>query len=198
VQFSNDSANFCVQCQAPREEYTPREEYEVNLRREEAQQNEESSVNRGPPHVEPLHENPSIKPPSYNTIFNPPPIKNRRTNKVYGKLSLRKHWAIQHHDLKENYKQVKKWIKDGQDNGVLPQGAFTLEDTGVREALNKIIEENINGLQELKFKDRGESYKWTKDNIYRNIKKHLKYERQKERRRRRLVDEAPEASHDVE
>lgn len=205
VKFSYDLANFCVQCQTPREEYMPREEYELTFeRKEESHQNEEASVNnvsdvRGPRHTESLHKNRTKKSPSYNTIFNPPPVKNRQLNKVYGKLSLRKDWAIQHHNLKDNYKQVKKWIKDGQDSGVLPQGTFTLEDTRVREALNKIIEENMNGLQELKFKDRGESYKWTKDNIYRNIKKHLKYKRQKERRLERMAtEEAPEASHDAE
>jgi len=199
LKFSNDLANFCMQCGSPRDEY------EVNVERKvKAQQNKEASVNTvlnstGPFHTESPHENPIIKSPSYNTIFNPPPIKNRQTNKVYGKALLRKHWPIQHNDLKDNYKQVKKWIKDGQDNGVLPQGTFSLEDRGVKEALNKIIEENMNDLQELKFKDRGVSYKWTKDNIYRTIKKHLKYKRQKERRlQRRTADEAPEASHDAE
>jgi len=118
---------------------------------------------------------------------------------VYGKLALRKHWAIQHNNLKDNYKQVKKWIEDGQNKGVLPQGTFCLEDVGVREALNKIIDDKVNSLQELKFKDRSESFKWSKDNIYKKIKKHLKYKRQKERRlQRRMIDEALQASHDGE
>jgi len=45
----------------------------------------------------------------------------------------------------------------------------------MKKAFRKIIEKNMNGLQNLKFKDTEESYKLAEDNIYKSIKKHLKY-----------------------
>lgn len=182
--FTNETANFCIKCQMARDDYEGEEEATNNTILDF----------RGPLHVESENANPNIKAPSYNTIFNPPPLKNRRSNKTYGKLSLRTNWAIQHSNLKSNYKEVKKWITNGQDRGVLPHGTFNLADIGIREALNKIIDENINELQELKFQGRGEPYKWAKNNIYKHIRKHLKYQRQKERRLERRRGEAPESS----
>ena len=101
--FANELANFCIKCQTPRDEYEGEEEAT----------NDTIPDFRGPLHVESQDVNPTIKAPSYNTSFNPPPLKNRRANKTYGKLSLRTHWAIQHSNIKDNYKLVKKWIIDG-------------------------------------------------------------------------------------
>lgn len=182
--FPNELANFCIKCQTHRDEYEGEEEGT----------NDTIPDFRGPLHIESQDVNPTIKAPSYNTIFNPPPLKNRRANKTYGKLSLRTHRAIQHRNVEANYKHVKKWIIDGQYRGVLPHGTFNLEDIVIREALNKIIDENIDGLQELKFKGRGEPYKWARYNIYKHIRTHLKYQRQKERRMERRRSEVPESS----
>jgi len=122
--FPNELANFCQQCGMSRDEC------EVSLdRNEETKSNEEAAINtivdfRGPSYIECLHKNPILKSPSYKTIFNPPLIKNREKDKVYGKLVLHTNWSIQHSNLKNNNKQIKKWRKERQDNGVLPHGTF--------------------------------------------------------------------------
>jgi len=127
--FANEEAKFFQQCGMSKDGH------EVSLKRGQwAHQNEEPPINividfRGPLHIERVGENPTLKSPSYNTIFNPPPIRNRKKDKVYGKLLMHKNWAIQHSNLKDNNKQVKNWIKEGQEKGVLLQGTFTLEDT---------------------------------------------------------------------
>jgi len=88
----------------------PRDECEFIVERDrEVEQNEELAINialdfKGPLHIKFVHKNPTLKSPSYYTIFNPLPIQNRMLNKVYEKLALHKNWAIQHAKLKDNYK----------------------------------------------------------------------------------------------
>lgn len=114
-------------------------------------------------------------------IFDPPSLPNRAKNKLYGRRCLKHEYPIQHKCYVDNYKKTNAWVSEGQSIGHLPQGAFTLEDPLVRDALKTIISEKKDNLMDINF-GKNEEYAWREADVYKKSKKNLKYRRWKQRK----------------
>ncbi|KAG0595768.1 hypothetical protein M758_UG195500 [Ceratodon purpureus] len=114
-------------------------------------------------------------------IFDPPSLQNRMKTKLYGRKCLKYEYPIQHKCYVDNYKKTTRWIEEGQSSGLLPDGAFTLEDPSVRVALKSIINEKKDDLMDIKF-GKKKKHAWREGDIYKKIKKNLKYRRWKIRK----------------
>ena len=100
---------------------------------------------------------------------------------MYGRRCLKHEYPIQHKCYVDNYRRTHAWIDEGQSSSHLPEGAFTLEDPSVRDALKKIISENKDDLMDLKL-GRTKKYAWREADVYKKIRKNLKYRRWKQRK----------------
>ena len=136
---------------------------------------------RGPPARGAVQTHRQQRPPSYTMIFDPPSLQNRRKDKLYGKRCLKQEYPIQHKCYVDNYRRTHAWIDEGQSSSHLPEGAFTLEDPSVRDALKKIISENKDDLMDLKL-GRTKKYAWKEVDVYKKIRKNLKHRRWKQRK----------------
>lgn len=114
-------------------------------------------------------------------IFDPPALHNRVRNKLYGRRCLKHDFPIQHKCYVSNYKRTHEWVNEGQSLGHLPKGEFTLEDPTVRDALRKIIIDKKDDLMDIKF-NKERNYAWREADIYKKMRKNLKYRRWKKRR----------------
>lgn len=193
--FMRDSAKFCGECRTPRGFRTngvqPTSPMEVPMPElpertqeddvEEHIDNEARNNLRGPPGRQGVVRVPQQKPPSYNMVFDPPSLQNRSKNKLYGRRCLKQEYPIQHKCYVDNYKKTHAWIEEGQSSGLLPDGTFTLEDPSVRVVLKSIINEKKDDLMDIKF-GRNKKYAWREGDIYKKMKKNLKYRRWKKRK----------------
>jgi len=148
---------------------------------EEHIENEVPNNLRGPPARGGVERLPQPKPPSYNMLFDPPSLQNRMKNKLYGRRCLKQEYPIQHKCYVDNYKKTHTWIAEGQSSGLLLDGTFTLEDPSISVALKSIINEKKDDLMDIKF-GKTKKYAWKEGDIYKKIKKNLKYRRWKKRK----------------
>ena len=100
---------------------------------------------------------------------------------MYRRRGLKHKYPIQHKCYVDNYRRTHAWIDAGQSSSHLPEGAFTLEDPSVRDALKKIISENKDDLMDINF-GRTKKFAWRKADVYKKIRKNLKYRRWKQRK----------------
>ena len=174
-KFLRDVSKFCADCGEKR--------MEQGLVQEEDVLEVEEGNMRGPSAQLALQEK-NVNKLSYLQVFAPPSCRSQ--NKKYGKKALlAANMGIQHRIMLDNYEKVKKWVVNAQEDGRLPQGAFSLEEQGMQDRLRQIVRENCNTLQKMKLGRK--NHKWGEREIYKYLKQHLRYLRKKERNLEKLT-----------